>query len=294
MTGFFRQVSEVLATIKFQHSIFALPFAMTGALLGARGAGFEVGELAGKFGWIIVAMVAARSAAMGFNRLADASIDARNPRTATRALPAGRLSKQFAAGFVALSSALLILAASQLNPLCLALSPLALAAALGYSYTKRFTSLSHLVLGAVLGIAPAAAWIGVRGSFDAPILLISAAVAFWAAGFDIIYSCQDIAFDRSSGLHSLPARIGIAKALLISRFLHAGMVVLLLMAWTSLGMGLSALGGIGIIALLLAYEQSLVKADDLSRVNAAFFAVNGWVSVLFFAFWAVDIWLAGR
>ncbi len=293
MTGFFRQIPEILEAIKFQHSIFALPFALTGALLGARGSGLEMPELAGRLVWIIVAMVAARSAAMGFNRLADASIDARNPRTAARALAAGRLSRGFAAGFVACSSALLVLAASQLNPLCLGLSPLALAVALGYSYTKRFTAFSHLALGVVLGIAPAAAWIAVRGSLDPRILLLSGSVVLWTAGFDIIYSCQDVEFDRSSGLHSLPARIGIAKALWVSRFLHSGMVVLLLLAWSSLEMGSLALAGVGMIALLLSYEQSLVRARDLSRVNAAFFTVNGWVSVLLFTFWATDIWLAG-
>ncbi len=294
MTGFLRQSTEVLEAIKFQHSVFALPFALTGALLATRNAGLNAGELAAKLGWIIIAMVAARSAAMGFNRLADASIDARNPRTARRALPSGRLSKRFAGGFVVFSSAVLVGAASQLNPLCLKLSPLALAVALGYSYTKRFTALSHLALGSVLGIAPAAAWIAVRGSFDPRILLLSAAVTLWTAGFDIIYSCQDVDFDRSSGLYSLPARLGIAKALLVSRLLHAGMVALLLLAWSSLEMGGAALAGVGAIGLLLAYEQSLVRADDLSRVNAAFFAVNGWVSVLFFAFWAADLWLANQ
>lgn len=291
MSGLVRQTGQVLEAIKFQHSVFALPFALTGALLALRGTKLESGEIAWKFGWIIVAMVAARSAAMAFNRLLDAPIDARNPRTSDRALPAGTLSKRFAASFVALASTAFILAASQLNPLCLKLSPLALAIALGYSFTKRFTALSHLVLGAVLGIAPAAAWIAIRGTIDPAILLLSAAVTLWTAGFDIIYSCQDVEFDRSAGLRSLPARLGIAKALLVSRLFHAGMIALLAVAWRVMGLGLLAMAGIAAVATLLVYEQSLVRADDMSRVDAAFFAVNGWVSMLFFATWAADLWL---
>ena len=291
MSGLVRQTGQVLEAIKFQHSIFALPFALTGALLALRGAKLESGEIAWKLGWIIVAMVAARSAAMAFNRLVDAPIDARNPRTSGRALPAGTLSKRFAAAFVALSSAAFVLAAAQLNPLCLKLSPLALAIALGYSFTKRFTALSHLVLGTVLGIAPAAAWIAIRGTIDPPILLLSAAVTLWTAGFDIIYSCQDVEFDRSAGLRSLPVRLGIARALQVSRLFHAGMVALLAVAWRVMGLGPLAMAGIATVAALLVYEQSLVRADDMSRVDAAFFAVNGWVSMLFFATWAADLWL---
>ena len=291
MSGLVRQTGQVLEAIKFQHSIFALPFALTGALLALHGAELESGEIAWKLGWIIVAMVAARSAAMAFNRLIDAPIDARNPRTSGRALPAGTLSKRFAAWFVALSSAAFVLAASQLNPLCLKLSPLALAIALGYSFTKRFTALSHLVLGAVLGIAPAAAWIAIRDAIDPSILLLSAAVTLWTAGFDIIYSCQDVEFDRSAGLRSLPVRLGIAKALLVSRVFHAGMIALLAVTWWVMGLGLLAMAGIAAVAALLVYEQSLVRADDMSRVDAAFFAVNGWVSMLFFATWAADLWL---
>ena len=236
-------------------------------------------------------MVAARSAAMAFNRLADTRIDARNPRTASRALPAGKLSKRFAVGFVALSCAVFVAAAAQLNALCLQLSPFVLALALGYSFTKRFTVFSHLVLGAVLGIAPAAAWIAIRGDIQADILLLSAGVMLWTAGFDIIYSCQDAEFDRAEGLRSMPSRFGIARSLTISRVLHAGMVVLLAAAWQALGLGGLALLGVLAVAVLLVYEHSLVRADDLSRVNAAFFAVNGWVSVLFLVFWAADIWL---
>ncbi len=292
MSGLARQTGGVLEAIKFQHSVFALPFALTGALLALRGAGLGMGDVAWRLGWIVVAMVAARSAAMAFNRLIDASIDARNPRTAARALPAGILTKRFTASFVVLSCAVFVVAASQLNPLCLKLSPFALALALGYSYTKRFTVLSHLVLGAVLGVTPAAAWIAMRGTFDPEILYLASAVMLWTAGFDIIYSCQDVDFDRAAGLHSIPSRIGIAKALVISRLLHVGMVFLLVMSWLAMGLSWLALLGVCAVAGLLLYEQSLVRATDLSRVDAAFFAINGWVSVLFFVFWAADIWLA--
>ena len=292
MSGLARQTGQVLEAIKFQHSVFALPFALTGALLASRGAGLGWGDVAWKLGWIVVAMVAARSAAMAFNRLIDSSIDARNPRTADRALPAGVLSKRFTASFVVLSCSVLVAAAAQLNPLCLKLSPFALAISLGYSYTKRFTAMSHLVLGAVLGVAPAAAWIAVRGTFSPEILYLASAVMLWTAGFDIIYSCQDLDFDRANGLHSIPARVGIGRALVVSRLLHAGMVGLLVLAWLTMDLAWLALVGVCAIAALLVYEQSLVRSDDLSRVDAAFFAVNGWVSVLFFLTWAVDIWLA--
>ena len=294
MSGLARQTFEVLEAIKFKHSVFALPFALTGALLALRGSDLGPTEIAWKLGWIVVAMVAARSAAMAFNRVIDASIDARNPRTASWALPAGLLTKRFAASFVIASCAVLVLAAAQLNSLCLKLSPLALAIALGYSYTKRFTALSHLVLGTVLGISPLAAWIAIRGAFDPEILYLASAVMLWTAGFDIIYSCQDLQFDRAEGLHSIPARLGIGKALAVSRLFHAGMIGFLVLAWLVLGLGWLALVGICAVAALLLYEQSLVRADDLSRVDAAFFAVNGWVSVLFFVFWAADIWLASQ
>ncbi len=294
MSGFLRKIAELLEAIKFQHSVFALPFALTATLLALRGTDMSGPDLVWKLVWIIVAMVAARSAAMAFNRLIDAPMDALNPRTAGRALPAGRLSKRFAAVFVSISAAVLVLAAWQLNPLCFMLSPLALGLALGYSYTKRFTALSHVVLGTVLGVAPAAAWIAVRGTLDPAILLLALAVTLWTAGFDIIYSCQDVAFDRSAGLHSIPARLGVARALLVSRLLHVGMVICLLGMWLNMGLGLVALLGVVTMAGLLVYEQSLVSADDLSRVDAAFFTVNGWASVLFAAFWAVDLWLPLR
>ena len=291
MSTFAGQLRVVLETIKFQHSVFALPFAFTGALLALRGTDYTAAEIGWKFSWILVAMVAARSAAMAFNRLIDASIDAQNTRTATRAVPAGLLSKRFIAAFIVFSCSVFILAASQLNPLCLQLSPPAIAVVLGYSYTKRFTVLSHLVLGFSLGIAPAAAWIAIRNTFDPGILFLSAAVMMWTAGFDIIYSFQDVAFDRSMGLYSIPASLSTRKALLISRLMHVAMILFLVLEWQSMQLGSLGLLGIGGVAGLLVYEHSLVRADDLSRVNAAFFSVNGWISVLFFLSWAGDLWL---
>ena len=287
--GFLANIRTVLEMVKFEHSLFALPFALTGALLAARGSGLSWPELGAKVGWIILAMVAARSAAMAFNRVADAEIDLANPRTRTRAIPAGVLSKSFTWGFIALWSLVLLAAAWMLNPLCLQLAPVALAVVLGYSYTKRFTAFSHLVLGFALGIAPAAAWIAIRGSLHPAILLLTAAVMCWTAGFDIIYSCQDVEFDRRTGLRSVPQSLGIARALLVARLLHIVMVGMLLALWRLQGLGLLGLAGIAVVAALLIYEHSLVKADDLSRVNAAFFTVNGYVSVLFFVFWAADL-----
>ncbi len=278
-----------LEMIKFEHSVFALPFALTGAVLAARG-----WPNARTLFWIVVAMVGARSAAMAFNRIADLQFDAANPRTATRALPAGTLSTKFAALFTAASAALLVLAAWQLNPLCFALSPLALAVVMLYSYTKRFTSLSHLVLGFSLGMAPAAAWIAVRGTLDWPILLLTAAVMLWTAGFDIIYACQDVDFDRRAGLYSLPRRLGIARSLLVSRAFHGLMLGLLAALARQQQMGWIAFAGVAAVAALLVYEHSLVRPHDLSRVNAAFFTVNGYVSVLFFVSWAADIAVLGR
>jgi 4-hydroxybenzoate polyprenyltransferase len=280
-----------LDMIKFEHSVFALPFALTGALLAFRAGGYESVGLWRTLLWIVIAMVGARSAAMTFNRLVDARLDARNPRTSMRHLPAGLLSNGFAWAFVAASSAVFVLAAWQLNRLCLLLSPLALAIVFFYSFTKRFTAFSHLVLGFSLGIAPAAAWIAVRGSLDPSILWLTAAVTFWTGGFDIIYSCQDYDFDLSEGLFSLPRRIGIAPALRLAQVLHLCMIVCLLALVWSLHLGALAIAGVAAIAALLIYEHSLVKPHDLSRVNAAFFTMNGYVSVLFFVFWAADIFL---
>jgi 4-hydroxybenzoate polyprenyltransferase len=275
--------------IKFEHSIFALPFALTGALLAFRQSTFGFQAAGTKLAWICVAMIGARSAAMAFNRLVDAEIDARNPRTRMRHLPTGALGHGFAWIFVAGSCLLFLIAAKALNPLCLRLAPGALAMVFFYSFTKRFTSFSHLILGFSLGIAPAAAWIAVRGSLDLRILWLTAAVTFWTAGFDVIYSCQDYAFDCAEGLFSLPRRIGIAGALHVARGLHVLMVLCLLALAHSLHLGVLALAGVGCIVALLLYEHSLVKPHDLSRLNAAFFTMNGYVSVLFFLFWAADI-----
>jgi 4-hydroxybenzoate polyprenyltransferase len=286
-----RRIRLALDMIKFEHSIFALPFALTGALLAFRESHFAVGDAWRIVAWIVVAMVGARSAAMAFNRLVDAGIDARNPRTKTRHIPAGLLSKGFGWAFVAVSSLIFMIAAMELNSLCFHLAPFALLVVFVYSFTKRFTSMSHLVLGFALGIAPAAAWIAVRGSLDPRILLLTAAVMFWTAGFDIIYSCQDYEFDSESGLFSLPSKIGIGPALVLARLLHLGMIASLLLLVHVLALGALAVAGVGAVCALLVYEHSLVKANDLSRVDAAFFTMNGWVSVLFFVFWAADVFL---
>jgi 4-hydroxybenzoate polyprenyltransferase len=228
---------------------------------------------------------------MAFNRLVDAEIDARNPRTKTRHIPAGLLSRTFGWGFTILTSAVFLLAAWQLNTLCFRLAPLALAVVFTYSFTKRFTAFAHLVLGFALGIAPAAAWIAVTGSLDPRILWLTAAVTFWTAGFDIIYSCQDYEFDSESGLFSIPTALGIGHALQVARLLHVLMIASLgLLVW-QLHLGALAIAGITAVAALLIYEHGIVKPNDLSRVNAAFFTMNGWVSVLFFVFWAADLLL---
>jgi 4-hydroxybenzoate polyprenyltransferase len=287
----FHRLRLTLDMIKFEHSVFALPFALTGALLAFRENGFQSHRIGLQLAWIVVAMVAARSAAMAFNRVIDADIDARNPRTKMRHLPAGLLSRGFTWAFIVVASLLLFLAAFELNPLCLYLSPLALAIVFFYSYTKRFTTLSHLVLGFCLGIAPAAAWIAVRGSLDPRILLLTAAVTFWTAGFDIIYSCQDYDFDCRERLWSVPRILGIARALWVARLLHILMIGCLLALLYALHVGALALAGVAAIVAVLIYEHSLVKPHDLSRVNAAFFTMNGYVSVLFFLFWAADIFL---
>ena len=289
MPGFATRLRLTLDMIKFEHSVFALPFALTGALLAWRDDNFNTAGWGWKLLWIVVAMVGARSAAMAFNRLLDAEIDARNPRTATRHIPAGLLSRRFAWGFTIAASLIFVAAAAALNPLCLMLSPVALGVVFFYSFTKRFTPLAHLVLGFALGIAPAAAWIAIRGSLEPAILWLTAAVTLWTAGFDIIYSCQDFEFDRNEGLHSIPGRIGIGPALWVSRVLHVGMIVCLLQLVARFHLGPPSLAGVAVVAALLLYEHGLVKAHDLSRVNAAFFTVNGWVSMLFLVFWAADI-----
>jgi 4-hydroxybenzoate polyprenyltransferase len=273
--------------VKLSHSVFALPFALASALLAGGG----------RIPWrtlllIVIAMVGARSAAMGFNRLADHAIDARNPRTAGRELPRGVLSRAQVGLFVVLSAAVLVAAAALLNPLCLALSPVALAVVFGYSYTKRFTSLAHLVLGLALAIAPVGAWLAVRGRLDATPLVIGGAVLFWVAGFDTIYSCQDADFDRASALHSLPARLGIARALRLARGFHLLAAALLVSVFWMEPLHALYLAGSAAVAGGLVYEHTLVRADDLSRVNAAFFLVNGWISVGYLAVTAAARWLA--
>ena len=273
--------SRVLAygrMIKFSHSVFALPFALASAALAARD-GFRWAQL----GWIVVAMVGARSAAMGFNRLADQALDARNPRTAGRELPRGVLGRREVWALVLISAAALVLAAAMLGPLCLALSPVALAIVFGYSYTKRFTALSHVVLGLALAIAPVGAWLAIRGSFSPIAVVLGLAVLAWVAGFDTIYSCQDAIFDREAGLHSLPARIGVRRALLAARAFHVAAIGFLAAVYPLAHLHPLYLAGVAGIAALLAYEHSLVKADDLSRVDAAFFTLNGWVSVGYLA-----------
>jgi len=279
-----KNLVATLEMIKWEHSIFALPFALCGAMLAAGGVP-SVHQLV----WIIVAMVAARSAAMSFNRLADASIDAANPRTQARALPAGILTHGFVRIFVLFSAAVFLLAAWELNRLAFLLSPIALAVLLLYSYTKRFTRWSHVVLGLALGIAPAAAWIAVRGSLDPRILLLTAAVTFWVAGFDVLYACQDLDFDRGAGLHSIPRYVGIAKSLWVARLFHILMLTLLVVLVWAFGLGSMAITGIAVVLLLIGYEHSLVSKDDLSKLNAAFFTMNGVISVVFFVFVALDL-----
>lgn len=281
-----RNLRVTLEMIKWEHSIFALPFALCGAMLAAGGL-----PTAHQVAWIVVAMVAARSAAMAFNRLADASIDAANPRTSARALPAGQLTPVFVATFVVISSLVFMVAAAELNRLALWLSPVALAVLLLYSYTKRFTRWSHLVLGFALGIAPSAAWIAVRGSLDPRILLLTAAVTFWVAGFDVLYACQDFDFDRASGLHSIPRYLGISRALWVARAFHVIMLLLLAALLVAFGMGKLAIAGVAVVAVLLAYEHSLVSTGDLKKLNAAFFTMNGVISVVFFVFVAGDLLL---
>ncbi|HYB59940.1 MAG TPA: UbiA-like polyprenyltransferase [Methylomirabilota bacterium] len=288
----FRQAGTLLEMIKFEHSVFALPFALTAALLAARyslGAEWPTGR---QFFWIVVAMVGARSAAMTVNRIADIEYDRRNQRTSRRALPAGALSVGFALGFAAIASAVLVVAAWRLNRLALELSPLALAILFFYSYTKRFTMWSHVVLGFCLGISPAAAWIAIAGKLDPHILILCAAVTLWVGGFDVLYACQDIDFDREAGLHSIPRRFGIGPALRISQAMHALTVALLGWLAASFHLPWPAWVGIAVVGALLIYEHSLLHASDLSRLNAAFFNVNGYISLLFLLFWGAAVWVA--
>jgi len=285
------KLRTTLEMIKFEHSVFALPFALTGALLAARYAGPGWPEWR-QIGWIVVAMVGARSAAMTMNRIADLEYDRRNPRTAGRPLVTGALTLRFARMFALLSAGVLVFAAWELNRLAFLLSPIALAALFLYSYTKRFTAYSHLVLGFCLGMAPAAAWIAVTGAFDWRMVVLCAAVTLWVAGFDVLYALQDVEFDRRAGLHSIPQRFGVTRALLVARMMHAGVVLLLAwLAW-SFRLAWPAWAGVAAVAGLLIYEQSLVAPDDLSRLDAAFFTTNSFISILFFVSWGTALWVA--
>ncbi len=268
-------IRVTLDMIKWEHSFLTLPFGLTGAVIAANG----VPSLH-TLGWICVAMVAARSAAMAFNRLVDADIDALNPRTSIRALPAGLLTRQFVLCFTIAASALLFFSAWMLNPLAFRLSPLALVIVCAYSYTKRFTRWAHLFLGFAMGIAPAAAWVAVRGTLDVRVFIVTAAVMFWGGGFDILYSCQDYECDIASGLHSVPQAFGIAGALRLARIFH--LIAFAFFAWMlfSFGLGRLAIAGVALTGIALLYEHTLVKADDLSRLNAAFFTTNGFISML--------------
>ncbi len=260
--------------IKIQHTVFALPFAVVGAVYAKRGVPTQSECL-----WLLVAMVAARSAAMAFNRAVDARFDAANPRTQSRAIPRGLLSPGFALGFTIVMSGLFVLSAAMLNPLVLKLAPIALAVMLGYSYTKRFTPLCHFVLGLSLALAPAGAWLAIRPAFDTFPLLISSAVLCWVAGFDILYACEDVEFDRRAGLRSIPAALGIPRALTLARICHAGTLGLLIATVALHGLGAWFVAGVAVIAALLAWQHALVRADDLKRVNQAFFHANAAISV---------------
>jgi len=289
MLNILRSTRATLEMIKWEHSIFALPFALIGAVLAAGGwPPLRV------LGWIVVCMVTARSAAMAFNRLVDAKFDAQNPRTAGRAIPAGQLSNKFVGAFTVVASAAFLLSAAMLNPLTTELSPAALGIVLVYSYMKRVTRWSHLVLGLALGIAPAAAWIAVRGSIEWRVLLLTAIVMLWVGGFDVLYACQDVEYDRSAGLFSVPATFGLVGAFRIARIMHLGMVVLLFVMVHVFGLGYIAQAGMVVVTLLLIYEHSIVSPKDLRRMNAAFFTLNGVISVLLFLFVAADVILRHR
>ena len=284
MNSLLKRTGVALEMIKWEHSIFALPFALTGSVLAARG--WPSGPV---LLWIVVCMVSARTAAMAFNRLADADLDGANPRTASRALPAGSLSKRFVTGFVAVSAIVFLIAAAMLNRLTLELAPVALSVVLAYSYMKRITRWSHLVLGLALGIAPSAAWIAVRGTFDPRIAVLTLAVLLWVGGFDVLYACQDFEHDRRVGLNSVPQAFGMEAAFWIARLMHLAMIALLLCLVQLFRLGPISLVGIALVAVLLAYEHSIISPTDLRRMNAAFFTLNGVISVVFFCFVAADV-----
>jgi len=284
MTSLWKSTVVTLEMIKWEHSVFALPFALTGAVLAAGG-----WPTLRVLGWIVVCMVAARSAAMAFNRLVDARLDAANPRTAMRALPAGTLSSGFVSGFVLVAVTVFVLGAAMLNRLTLELAPVALAVVLAYSYMKRVTRWSHLVLGLALGIAPTAAWIAVRGTLDARILVLTLAVLLWVGGFDVLYACQDFEHDRKVGLHSVPQAFGIGAAFWIARAMHVGMLGMLCWLMVLFGLGRVSVLGVAVVAGLLLYEHLIISPVDMRRMNAAFFTLNGVISVVFFGFVAADV-----
>jgi 4-hydroxybenzoate polyprenyltransferase len=279
MATWWKSTAATMEMIKWEHSIFALPFALCGAMLAADG-----WPAWSKLGWIVLCMVSARSAAMAFNRLVDAELDKANPRTAMRAIPAGQLGAGFVAAFVIAAAAVFVLGTAMLNRLTLELAPVALIVVLGYSYMKRVTRWSHLVLGLALGIAPSAAWIAVRGSYDRRMLVLTALVVLWVGGFDVLYACQDFEHDRKVGLNSIPAAFGMEGAFWIARSMHT--VVVLLAIWVDLLFRLGVVGYIGtvVVAGLLLYEHLIVSPRDIRRMNAAFFLLNGVISVVFFLF----------
>jgi 4-hydroxybenzoate polyprenyltransferase len=279
-----QKIAIFLEMIKFSHTVFALPFALTGALLAAGGlpGGAQVF-------WIIMAMVAARTAAMGLNRLIDADIDARNPRTAGRAIPAGLIGKGATLVFIITSLALLLVAAAQLNPLCLKLAPLAVFFLVLYSYCKRFTSLAHVVLGICLAAAPIGAWIAIRGTIDPPALILGGIVLLWVAGFDILYALQDLEFDRIAGLHSIPVALGVNGSLWAARLFHLTMLLLLIWLFTSMRLGGFFIAGICVAAAMLLYEHWLLRNGNLAKLDAAFFNMNGYISVALLVFTAADV-----
>ncbi|MBP1751502.1 MAG: 4-hydroxybenzoate octaprenyltransferase [Geobacteraceae bacterium] len=274
--------------IKFSHTVFALPFAFTGAVLAAGGL-----PTAHQVFWIVAAMVGARTAAMGLNRLIDAEIDAKNPRTSMRAVPAGLLDRGTVAAFIALSLVIFMYAAYMLNDLCFYLSPVAVALVLLYSYCKRFTSLSHLVLGLCLAMAPVGAWIAIRGTLEPPAVILGLAVLFWVAGFDILYALQDLDFDRSAGLHSIPARLGVAGSLRVARLFHLTLAVMLLALYRLLGLGPVYLAGVLLAATILFHEHRLIRNGNLAKLDAAFFNMNGYISLTLFVFTLADVLLWG-
>lgn len=273
--------------IKFEHTLFALPFALLGAVLAANGLPSWQQVL-----WITVAMFGARSAAMTFNRIIDRDIDAKNPRTANRELPSGKLSVGFAWGFLIVSVGLFLLAAWSLNWLTFALSPIALISVLGYSYAKRFTAFAHLILGWALAISPTAAWIAVRGAIDSEVpILLSLFVLMWTSGFDVMYACQDQEYDKKAGLHSIPARFGIKNSLRMARLFHFQAFIVLLIFYAAAGLGWPSLVGVGLVGALLVYQHTLVKPSDLSKMNAAFFTTNAFVSIILFIGFGLAVYL---